>query len=777
MHLIDWLIVIIPLSFVIGLAIYSRRYARGVVDFLAAGRVAGRYVISVGDLTAGLSVITLVAGAEQNYQTGYGIGFWNNIIAPVGIVIALSGYCIYRWRETRCLSKGQFIELRYGSKTFRIVTAAVSTISEMVTNAIGPAIAANFFIYYMGLPHKIMIFGVNLPCYAIIVTMCLTLAMVIIWPAGRISLLVTDCFQGLMSYPIFVMIVGFILLKFSWNVDISPILWDHAPKESFMNPYDVAQLRDFNLFALVVTVLSSVMNRASWIGNDSSNSGRTPHEQKMAGILGSWRNGFAYMMIMLVAIVSIVFMNNGNFSSLGGANNFKVSNNQLRKELSTRVLEEAVVNPTVRARVEAKVMAQPDMNHKIGVDKPLSQRDNLDTRYFETVRKELGDSPDGRYQFQKYRTLYQQMMMPTVLSKILPTGLIGLFCLLMIMLLVSTDDTRIFNAAGCIVQDMILPFYKKHLSPANHLLLLRLTSLGVAIFFLIVALFFAQLDYINMFTTIMCALWLGGAGPIMIFGLYTRFGNLTGAWCSIIFGSGTSLLGLIFQRNWALTIYPLLEEYNWVTPLNSFLVSLSSPFDPWIRWEMNPVKFPINSYEIFFISMVLSISTYIIGSLLTYKPYDLDKLLHRGVYSDVPVAPKMPWSFSNVLARLIGINSEYSTGDKVIAWSVFCYTVIYQLFTMFIVVVIWNFFSPWPNSWWNNYFYMASLVIPGIVGVISTFWFTIGGIIDTRRLFHDLAKRIDDPTDNGQVAGDYSDDEDDDTPPNTGIPVEVEGAY
>lgn len=54
----------------------------------------------------------------------------------------------------RCLSKGQFIEMRYGSKSFRVVTATVSTISEMVTNALGPAIAANFFIYYLGLPHK-----------------------------------------------------------------------------------------------------------------------------------------------------------------------------------------------------------------------------------------------------------------------------------------------------------------------------------------------------------------------------------------------------------------------------------------------------------------------------------------------------------------------------------------------------------------------------------------------------------------------------------------------
>ena len=283
MSWVDWCIVAIPMCLLIWVSIYSRKYARGVVDFLAAGRIAGRYVLSVGDMTAGLSVITLVAGCEQNYQTGFAVGFWGAITAPVGVFMALTGYCMYRWRETRCLSMGQFLEMRYGSKFFRVFCATLRTIAEMVTNAIGPAIATNFFIYYLGLPHKIMIFGISLPCYGIVVFLCLTLAMIFIWPGGRISLLITDCFQGLLSYPIFVVIVGYIILNFSWTGDIAPVMWNRVPGQSFMNPYDVSQLRDFNMFALVVSLLGSVLNRAGWIGNDTSGAAKTPHEQKMAG--------------------------------------------------------------------------------------------------------------------------------------------------------------------------------------------------------------------------------------------------------------------------------------------------------------------------------------------------------------------------------------------------------------------------------------------------------------------------------------------------------------
>ena len=750
---IDWCITIIPMAALIWMAFYSRRYARGVVDYLAAGRIAGRYVISVGDLTAGLSVISLVAGCEQNYQTGFAVGFWGAITAPVGVFIALTGYCMYRWRETRCLSMGQFLEMRYGSKFFRIFCATLRTIAEMVTNAIGPAIATNFFIYYLGLPHKIMICGVNLPCYAIIVALCLILALMFILPGGRISLLITDCVQGLLCYPVFVVIVGYIILNFSWTYDIAPVMWNRVPGQSFMNPYDVSELRDFNIFALIVSLCGSVLNRAGWIGNDTSGAAKTPHEQKMAGVLGSWRNGFSWMMILLLAIVVIVFMTSPHFV---GKNRFNTNSTEVRQELSAKVLEEAIPDDeALRAKIIAKVKEVPSRVTQEYIDSPNSQQKNLDTPYFDTVRQELGDTPEGRYQFQKFRSLYQQMMMPTVVAKIFPVGMLGLFCLLMVMLLISTDDSRIFNASSTLMQDVILPMFKGHLPQAKHLLYLRLMTIGVAVFFLIVSLFFAQLDYINMFTTIMCSLWLGGAGPIMVFGLYSRFGNLTGAWCAIIFGSGTSLAGLILQRTWALTVYPFLEKMGWVEGLNNFLVTVSSPFNPWIEWSMDPVKFPINSFEIYFISMILSVGGYVIGSYLTYKPYDLDKLLHRGKYADGPEPVKEKWTLRNIFSKIIGITPEYTRGDRIIAYSVFFYSVVYSVGIIFFGIVIWNAIWPWPHSWWTVKFFITTLLIPGIVGVISTIWFMIGGSIDAIQLFRDLKKRVEDPNDNGQILDDH----------------------
>jgi hypothetical protein len=256
-----------------------------------------------------------------------------------------------------------------------------------------------------------------------------------------------------------------------------------------------------------------------------------------------------------------------------------------------------------------------------------------------------------------------------------------------------------------------------------------------------------------MFITIMCSLWLGGAGPIMIFGLYSRFGNTVGAYCSLIFGSGISLAGLICQRNWADCIYPYLKANEWDIAFGSFLEKVSAPLNPIVVWKMDAVKFPINSYEISMIAMLAGIIAYVAGSLLTYrKPYDLDKLLHRGRYAvDDAVPEKQSWSILSIIKKMVGITPEYTRGDRIIAWSVFIYNIFYKLILAFAGVVIWNKISPWPLEWWGIYFMVVMLIIPGIAGFITTFWFMTGGIIHLRQLFRDLSLRVNDPLDNGQV--------------------------
>ena len=109
-----------------------------------------------------------------------------------------------------------------------------------------------------------------------------------------------------------------------------------------------------------------------------------------------------------------------------------------------------------------------------------------------------------------------------------------------------------------------------------------------------------------------------------------------------------------------------------------------------------------------------------------------------------------------MFSKLIGITPEYSKGDRIIAWSVFIYSFVYQLGFCFFAVLIWNIISPWPAIWWSHYFYITSILVSAVIGVVSTVWFLTGGIIDLRRLFRDLKERKANPLDNGMVSGNVS---------------------
>ena len=748
MGFLDWLIVIIPVGFVVGMAIYSRRYLRGVADFLAAGRVCGRYVISVGDVANALSIIGLVAYVEVHYKTGFALAFWQHLTSPLGVIMGLLGFCTYRFRETKAMSLGQFLEMRY-NRTFRIFAAALRSLSEMLANMIMPAVAARFFIYFLDLPRSFNFLGIQVSTFVVVVIICLSLALINICMGGTMTMIITDAVQGMFCFPLITIFVVFILYKFSWSQEIVPVMMDRVAGESFLNPYDISELRDFNLFLVVLTIFTSIFHRASWIGAGTTTAAKSPHEQKMASLLGAWRGSVVSILYVLIGVTIITLLNHRSWAPEA---------KNIRDNISTRIAEELVEDPAQREVFLSRIHAIPEQRHQIGVDEPLSQEKNLDTPILESAHqslKEFNGESEGNAKFQQFRTLFHQLMLGMSMRELLPSGLLGLFCLLMVLAMVSTDDSRIFSAAITLTQDVVMPLFKRRLTPKQHVLALRLVSIGIGVFFLIGSVFMSQLDYINLFVTLMCTMWLGGCGPVMIFGLYSRFGTTAGAFVSLVTGMVLGVVGIFVQRNWADVVYPWIDKMGWVGPLDQFLQAVSKPFNPYIVWKMDAVKFPINSYEFYFLTMLITLVLYCVVSWLTMKePFNLDRMLHRGIYNtDGDNKERLEWSWRTVFSKMLGITKEYTKGDRFIAWAFFLYSFVYSFLICFVLVVIWNAITPWPIEWWGKYFLVVYMLVPGVMAAISTFWFGIGGMIDMFRLFRDLKNRVADPLDDGSVEG------------------------
>jgi hypothetical protein len=281
-----------------------------------------------------------------------------------------------------------------------------------------------------------------------------------------------------------------------------------------------------------------------------------------------------------------------------------------------------------------------------------------------------------------------------------------------------------------------------------------LSVVFVATFAFFFSYFFGQVDYILMFMAITGAIWLGGSGPCIVGGLYWKRGTTAGAWCALISGSTLAVSAMVAQKCWVGQIYPWLAHHNLVDSVAHALAATSHPFEPYIKWRLTADEFPINSQECFAISMLVSLGLYVVVSLLTCRqPFNMDRMLHRGAYrrEDEPVLEKEKLTIRNVFSKLIGIDSQYTRGDRILAWSVFLWAFVWGFGICFVAVAICNGISRWSNHTWSVWFYVNNFILAGVIGAVSTVWFTIGGVRDLRQLFKDVKRRPQNLADDGSV--------------------------
>jgi len=691
MHLIDWLVLILPSLAVVYIAWRTQQYTKGVAGFLSGGRVAGRYVVSVASGEAAMGLISAVAIFEMYYKSGFGIGFWGKLAMPIGLILTLTGFLVYRYRETRVMTMAQFFEVRY-SKKFRIFAGAVGFFAGLVNYALFPAVGARFIIYYTGIPLDVNIFGATIPTFPLVMAFFLCVALTIVLNGGQLTIMVTDCVQGIFSFIAYAMIAFAVLYFFSF-AQFGEAMLSRGEGLSFINPFDTGNLQDFNLLFILIGLIGSIYNRMSWQGTQGYNSAAlNAHEQKMAGVLSMWRGGYSNLMFMLLALAAYTMMHHPDFTQQAAA-------------------------------------VQTELVDRIQTGDPVTDE-----------------------------TLQKQMLVPVAVREFLPVGVSGVFLALMIFAMVSTDTTYMHSWGSILIQDVVVPLRKKPLGQKAQLLLLRLSIVGVAIFAFFFSLFYGQTTYILMFFALTGALYLGGAGAVIIGGMYWSRGTTAGAWAAMITGLCFALTGFFCTQYWASLIFP------WLTASHpEFLAAFKESLEglgrvlPIANWEVGPKKFPITGQEISLLTMLSAITAYLVTSLLTCRvPFNMDHMLHRGEYAradentgapTVEDERKRSW-----IQKLLGFSEHYTKGDRILAWSVFWWTMTH--FAIFVVTALWNvIFGVWSDQTWFLYWKYYTVGLTIVVGAITTVWFTIGGTLDLRTLFKRLKTLQVNTNDDGRVIG------------------------
>ena len=673
MHWIDWSILFAFAVFITLIAYRTKKYAKSVADFLAASRCGGRYILAMADGMAGFGAISIVAMFQAYYEAGFTVFWWQAALLPVALLVAMIGWVIYRFRQTRALTLAQFFGVRY-SKGFRVFAGFMAFLSGIINFGIFPSVGSRFFIYVCGLPQTLPILGMDVSTYGLVMAVLVLLSVSFTFLGGQIAVMVTDFIQAAFCNVAFLVVLAVLYVKFNW-AEIASTLSDTPAGESMINPFRIGNLENYNTFYWLIAMFGMFFNSYAWQGTQAYNcSAKNAHEAKMSKVMGFYRWLTPMLFVMMLPVCAYTLMHHVNFTQ-----------------------EAQVVNET------------------------------LSTISSEQIRS--------------------QMTVPLALRQILPVGVLGAFCAVMFAAFVSTHDTYLHSWGSIFIQDVVLPFRKKPLTPKQHIRYLRLAIVGVAIFIFFFSYYYSQKSDILMFFALSGTIFLGGSGAAIIGGLYWKRGTAGGAWAAMITGSTMAVLGFVVDQGWP-------EIANYIQQTWPGIWSAASETFP----SLNARKFLFTAQEMFFFAMVASSVNYILVSLLGKRAmFNLDRMLHRGRYaikkdknSTDEVVGKIGWK------NVIGFDKHFTRGDKLTY--VVSYVAMFLFLGGFIAMALWNWLFGIEDTSWLI-FWRGFIVVMGVLMVALILWLTIGGFYDLRELFVLLRAVKRDDRDDGTVIGHHHLDE------------------
>jgi len=320
MSWLDWGIIVVA---VVALRFVSQRASsqmKGVADFLSANRLAGRYLLTIASAMGNTGIISIVAVFEMVSEAGVAPSWWGFMGMPVSIVILLTGWVFWRFRETRALTMAQFFEMRY-SRNFRIFAGVICWGCGVLNFGIFPAVAARFIVYFCGLPPHFQLPGLpwDISTFAVVMALDLGFALMFVNMGGQISVMVTECVQGMFTSIAFVLIIICVMVIMPWS-HIATALLSAPPEASMVHPFHTSQVKDFNIWFYLIGIFGTFYGYMSWQGTQGFySSARSPHEQQMGGIISFLRGMPAGVLFTLLPLAALAVLKLPEFSAQAAA--------------------------------------------------------------------------------------------------------------------------------------------------------------------------------------------------------------------------------------------------------------------------------------------------------------------------------------------------------------------------------------------------------------------------------------------------------------------------
>ena len=256
----------------------------------------------------------------MNYKAGFAGQWWYLLTPMAGILVALTGWGIFRFRETRAMTLGELVGKRYGKRA-RIFFGAVAYLAGVVNMGIFPAVGAGFFVYYCGFPEQLTVAGVDVSTSVVIMFIFVGAAVVLCLSGGQVALVVTDFFQSLF---INAMLIGIVIVVFgmlTWEQ--FQAAYQSAPNaDALLNPFETGGVSEFDQkFFFIFVYYWMVYSVLSWSPNSMLvASARDAHEGRMMRVMLHVRNlAMMGLGLFLLPLAAFVLMHHPDFAGEAAA--------------------------------------------------------------------------------------------------------------------------------------------------------------------------------------------------------------------------------------------------------------------------------------------------------------------------------------------------------------------------------------------------------------------------------------------------------------------------
>ena len=209
MSYLDISIIVVYLTFILGIGIYTRKFVSDFTGFMVAGRNVGLSLSVVTMLGTELGLITIM----YNAQTGV-IGLFSSFhiglaALLVTLCIGLSGFVIVKLRGLRVKSIPEYYNVRFGKKT-RILGAILLSVGGILNMGLFLKIGAIFIQN---------IFGFESDETILVVIMAVLLILVLIYTmlGGMISVIITDYIQYIILSIGFLLSIYYSIKVIGWS--------------------------------------------------------------------------------------------------------------------------------------------------------------------------------------------------------------------------------------------------------------------------------------------------------------------------------------------------------------------------------------------------------------------------------------------------------------------------------------------------------------------------------------------------------------------------------